>query len=267
MQPPDFVDILVGSVRVPCRHWAVVESTNSEAMAWLRAAAPGSWFACTAAHQTAGRGRLGRAWTDEPGADVLLSIAYRWRHSPGPERLAELNLVVAVAVRDALASRLARDRAAALRLKWPNDVLTGDRKLAGLLLETSWRGTEWGGWVLGIGLNGGTRGAQGPAGWFDAGGSESREELTSVLLHAVVEAVDRRECAGWSGSEAAATAFNAVAFGRGETRTFDVQGRPWLGTFLGVAPDGTGNFQWEVDVRGDRPPDRLESGEVVWRFS
>jgi len=267
MQPAHFADVQVGFVRVACKHAEAVESTNAEAMDWLRSAAPGSWGACTATHQTAGRGRLGRVWTDRPGTDVLLSIAHRWRHNPGPARLAELNFVAAVAVHTALHALLPPARAAALQLKWPNDVLTGERKLAGLLLETSWRGSEWGGWVLGIGLNGGTRGAQGPAGWFDAGGTEDREMLTGAVLRAVVDAVERRERTGWSGPEAAAAAFNAVAFGRGVRRTFEVQGRLWQGTFLHAAPDGTGVFAWEADVRGERPAERLESGEVVWRLS
>jgi len=237
MQPADFADVQVGFVRVAFKQLAVTESTNSVAMDWLRTAATGCWGACAAAHQTAGRGRLGRTWTDDPGTDVLLRVAHRWRHSPGPARLAELNLVVAVAIHRALTALLPVQSAAALRLKWPNDVFTGERKLAGLLLETSWRGSEWGGWVLGIGLNGGTRGALGPAGWLDAGGSEGREVLTAALLQAVVDAVEQRECNGWSGPEAAAAAFNAVAFGPGERRTFEVQGRLWRGAFLGVAPD------------------------------
>jgi biotin-[acetyl-CoA-carboxylase] ligase BirA-like protein len=267
MQPPDFADVQVGFVRVACRHWEEVESTNAEAMGLLRSAAPGSWHACTAAHQTAGRGRLGRIWTDQPGTDVLLSIAHRWKRGPGPERLAELNLMIAVAVRNALAALLPPHNADGLRLKWPNDILVGERKLAGLLLETSWRGTEWGGWVLGIGLNGGTRGDSGPAGWRDAGGGEEREELTRVVLRAVVEAVEAREQSGWEGPLAAAAAFNAVAFGCGERRRFEVQGTVYWGMFLQVEPDGRGRFAWEADALGRTPPDRMESGEVVWRLS
>ena len=80
--------------------------------------------------QAAGRGRLGRVWHDEPGESLLCSILLRPRLAPG--QLPMLSLTAGVAVAEALA------RAAGLtpRLKWPNDVLVGGRKIAGILLET-----------------------------------------------------------------------------------------------------------------------------------
>jgi BirA family biotin operon repressor/biotin-[acetyl-CoA-carboxylase] ligase len=267
MQPPDFVDVQTDFVRVTCRHFEAVGSTNSEAMAWLKSAEPGSWFACSAAHQTAGRGRLGREWTDVAGEDVLLSVGHRWRQSPGPERLAELNLGVAVVVREALAALLSPQDAAELRIKWPNDLFAGERKLAGLLLETSWRGADWGGWVLGIGLNGGRRGGSGPAGWGDAGGTEGAEVLRTRIVRAVVDAVEAWERGGWDGPEAAVARFDAVAFGAGEMREFEVEGRTWSGKFLGVETDGRGRFAWVPDGDGMRPPELCGWGEVVWRLN
>jgi BirA family transcriptional regulator, biotin operon repressor / biotin---[acetyl-CoA-carboxylase] ligase len=79
--------------------------------------------------QAAGRGRRGRAWHDEPGASLLCSILLRPRLAPA--RLPALSLTAGVAVAEALA------HAAGLapRLKWPNDVLVGGRKIAGILLE------------------------------------------------------------------------------------------------------------------------------------
>ena len=80
--------------------------------------------------QAAGRGRLGRVWHDEPGESLLCSILLRPRLAPA--QLPMLSLTAAVAVAEALA------RAAGLvpHLKWPNDVLVGGRKIAGILLET-----------------------------------------------------------------------------------------------------------------------------------
>ena len=81
-------------------------------------------------YQAAGRGRRGRAWDAAPGTSLLTSILVRPRGTP--ERWGGYSLVSALAVADALA------RAASLsaRLKWPNDVLVGDRKIAGILLES-----------------------------------------------------------------------------------------------------------------------------------
>jgi BirA family biotin operon repressor/biotin-[acetyl-CoA-carboxylase] ligase len=81
-------------------------------------------------HQTAGRGRRGRSWSDEPGSSLLVSILLRPR-LPLP-RLPLLSYAAAVAVAEAL------EAVAGLRpsLKWPNDVLVRGRKIAGILLES-----------------------------------------------------------------------------------------------------------------------------------
>jgi BirA family biotin operon repressor/biotin-[acetyl-CoA-carboxylase] ligase len=107
-----------------------VGSTNAEAFARARVGERGPlWI--TARRQTAGRGRRGRAWVSEPGnlyASLLLS------DPAPPQRAAELSLVAALAVHDALAERAAI-LGPRLKLKWPNDVLCDGAKLAGILVE------------------------------------------------------------------------------------------------------------------------------------
>jgi BirA family biotin operon repressor/biotin-[acetyl-CoA-carboxylase] ligase len=80
--------------------------------------------------QTAGRGRHGRAWHDEPGDSLLASIVVRPRLSP--RDLPKLSLATAVAVAEAIGTATGLT----VRLKWPNDVLVDGRKLAGILLES-----------------------------------------------------------------------------------------------------------------------------------
>lgn len=82
-----------------------------------------------AEYQTAGRGRRGDRWFAPPGGAVCLSLG--WRFELPPRDLAALSLVVGVAVADALRGLGARD----VGLKWPNDVIVGGRKLAGILVE------------------------------------------------------------------------------------------------------------------------------------
>ena len=95
----------------------------------------------TADHQTGGRGRLGRAWEDEPGASVLCSVLLR----PPPERAApELSLVAAAATAEAVETATGL----AAQIKWPNDVMLNRRKVAGILAEM--RGEVA---VVGIGVN------------------------------------------------------------------------------------------------------------------
>lgn len=107
-----------------------LDSTNAEA---LRRAAAGDagprWI--LARRQTGARGRRGRAWAMPPGAfaATLLMRPY------GPPAAAALrSFTAALALHDALAALTARPELFAL--KWPNDVLLRDRKLAGILLET-----------------------------------------------------------------------------------------------------------------------------------
>ena len=112
------------TVRVGC-----VESTQAIAFA-LAAEGAADGTVVLADSQTAGRGRRGRVWVDEPGASLLASVLLRPRLDPAGLPL--LSLAVAVAVADALVE-LTGVRA---RLKWPNDVLVGGRKIAGILLES-----------------------------------------------------------------------------------------------------------------------------------
>lgn len=84
-----------------------------------------------AREQTAGRGRQGRPWHSGDG-NLFLSIVL-WEREVA--RAAQLSPLVAVALAEALAPMLP-EKSPPLRLKWPNDVLVGGRKLAGILLES-----------------------------------------------------------------------------------------------------------------------------------
>ena len=94
-------------------------------------------------HQTAGRGRRGHHWEDEPGASLLFSVVARSSLPIAQRPL--LSLAAAVAIADALAEVAG----VATRLKWPNDVLVSGRKIAGILLESRSEDLV----IIGIGVN------------------------------------------------------------------------------------------------------------------
>jgi BirA family biotin operon repressor/biotin-[acetyl-CoA-carboxylase] ligase len=100
--------------------------------------------------QTNGRGRRGRAWSSPPGAGLYISFALH-PHAPSgrPDARSLLTLAAGVAVRMAIESATGLTP----ELKWPNDVMIGRRKLAGILAEASGVGTADGTIVLGIGIN------------------------------------------------------------------------------------------------------------------
>ena len=98
-----------------------------------------------AEEQTAGRGRAGRTWVSRPGASLTFSVLLRPASVP-PSALGWLPLLTGVAV----AAGVRSTAGVAAALKWPNDVLVGDRKLAGILAEQSADGAAV---VVGVGLN------------------------------------------------------------------------------------------------------------------
>jgi BirA family transcriptional regulator, biotin operon repressor / biotin---[acetyl-CoA-carboxylase] ligase len=126
----------------PHHHFARTDSTNTRARELAAAGAPHGTVV-TAAEQTDGRGRQGRVWTAPPGGALLYSALVR----PLDERHLTLPLSVPLAVAEA-AEELAPG--VDCGVKWPNDVLVGRRKLAGVLIEA--RPSD--GWaVVGVGLN------------------------------------------------------------------------------------------------------------------
>lgn len=96
--------------------------------------------------QTAGRGRGGKVWESRTGQGIWLTLIER----PQDERAIEV-----LSIRVGLAAAKALDRFAAepIRLKWPNDLYTDGKKLAGILVEARWREgrPEW--VAVGIGIN------------------------------------------------------------------------------------------------------------------
>jgi BirA family biotin operon repressor/biotin-[acetyl-CoA-carboxylase] ligase len=96
--------------------------------------------------QTAGRGRHGRPWRSEPGAGLWLTLIER------PTDVDALN-VLSLRIGLALAPALDPFASEPVRLKWPNDLYVGTRKLAGILVEARWRDSlpEW--VAIGVGVN------------------------------------------------------------------------------------------------------------------
>ncbi len=221
----------------PRLHLRATDSTNLRARALATAGAPHGTLV-TAAEQSAGRGRQGRRWSAPPGRALLMSLVLR---RPPPL----LPLVAAVAVADVCG----RDA----RIKWPNDVLIGGRKVAGILVE----GRPQEGWaVLGVGLNVAVRPEELP--------EDVRERATGLglepadvdrMLGDLLAALEARLAAPAADTLEAWAARDAlhgrrIVWGSGE------------GTAAGI--DGDGRLVVELDDGGRTA---LDAGEVHLRGS
>jgi BirA family transcriptional regulator, biotin operon repressor / biotin---[acetyl-CoA-carboxylase] ligase len=129
------------------RHVEQTGSTNADLLAFVESAAPAvgqiDRTVLVADHQTAGRGRLDRRWEAPAGANLLMSLVA----APVPDRAVEVTHRVGLAAVAAVRRLCPGSR---VGLKWPNDVLLDDRKLAGILAQRSSRVDAA---VIGLGLN------------------------------------------------------------------------------------------------------------------
>lgn len=137
LRPEEVVPLLRGRFGRPYRYLAVCDSTQRQ----LDEHAPEGAVVATD-EQTEGRGRLGRAWEAPAGSSLLFSILLR-PSVPG-DRLPELSVLAGRSVAEAIEAVTQLPTS----VKLPNDVLVGDRKVAGVLAEAS-----EGRVVLGVGVN------------------------------------------------------------------------------------------------------------------
>ena len=103
-----------------------------------------------AREQTAGRGQGDHTWFSSPGANLTFSILYRFEGSCRLEAADAILItqVTTLAIRDYLLSH-----GVEARIKWPNDIWAGDRKICGILIENSLEGSSIRESIVGIGLN------------------------------------------------------------------------------------------------------------------
>ena len=154
----------------------VVEETGSTNTDLLEAGAAGAPHGTVlrALHQTAGRGRLDRRWEAPPGANLLVSILFR-QGVEHPHRLTQ---------RVAVAAAMACERVASVTpgIKWPNDLLLGSGKLAGMLSQAGGRSGRVEYVVVGIGVN---------VGWAPPGATRLPDGVDAgALLTAMLAALD-----------------------------------------------------------------------------
>ena len=204
----------------------------------------------TTDHQSAGRGRHGRRWDDEPGSALLVSVVLRPR--AGAAAAAQLSLVCALSV----AETVERAAALAARVKWPNDVLVDERKVAGILLEGRDDAV-----VCGIGINVNQLDGALPAHTRMPAASlrtlTGREYDRALVLVELLECLEARYDA-WLAS--GLTSLLPELERRDALRSRAVTVGGVAGTAAGIAPDGRLRV-----ARADGAETLVASGEVETR--
>jgi BirA family transcriptional regulator, biotin operon repressor / biotin---[acetyl-CoA-carboxylase] ligase len=213
-------------------YYPAVESTQDEARAAARSGAP-SRSLYVADYQLSGRGRQGRTWLAKPGTGLLLSILFRDTETePRPWRWTSL---ASVALADAIDEVLSTKGAA---IKWPNDVMLDDRKVAGVLAENTWDGRQLLA-IVGLGVNVNTRAAdlgalanQATSLAIARGREVDRGELLKALLRRLDHWLERPS------SELFAS-WQARLWRRGQRVQLLELGQELDVIVLGVSPDGS----------------------------
>ena len=124
------------------------DSTNAYLRRLLHATEPEDYTVVSARRQTEGRGHMGTHWASETDKNLTFSLLRR-----NVSLEADQGFILNICVSMALYNVLHRMRLPDLKIKWPNDILSGRSKIAGILIENKIQGTKISTSIIGIGLN------------------------------------------------------------------------------------------------------------------
>lgn len=184
--------------------------------------------------QTAGRGRRGREWKDNPSENLLFSFSYIPRNSI--ENPGVLSLLCALSL-----NRVCRKLLGDGSIKWPNDVKIGNRKIAGILLESKTVLTKVS-YIVGIGVNVNQVSfddelkTTATSFYQQLGDVQSREKLLALIMNEIASDIKKLENDKWTElineySENCETLKKKISF--------EIDGQIQEGTALSINPDGS----------------------------
>jgi BirA family biotin operon repressor/biotin-[acetyl-CoA-carboxylase] ligase len=208
-------------------------------------------------HQTAGKGQHGKCWHDVPHMNLALSLLLR------PARLQHqsqflFNKLIVSALHQVLAD-FARD----LTIKWPNDIFHKDRKLAGILIENAWQGSQWNLSIVGIGVN--VNGMEFPA--FQTAATSLRQAAQAKLDLGIGQLAEdiAVNVLNWYRNQSPKEVeayYHRYLYAKGVYRCFVAGGKHFTAAIKGVTPDGSLQL---FDSSGDVVP--FSHGNVQFVFN
>lgn len=190
-------------------------------------------LAILAHHQTAGRGQRGRQWQAAPGHSILLSIITTPPFPLSGQFL--FSALVSVAIAQTVQAAAPNVK---VHIKWPNDIIVGDKKAGGILIENVIRGSHWAHSVIGLGLN-----------VLQPAFPPHLPHATSLLMAAGIACNVPATAAGIRngvvaalqnppGPETIMTRYNTLLYKAGADQLFSIDDQPCSARILSVSPDG-----------------------------
>lgn len=225
------------------RYFDSIGSTNDEALAWAADGAK-DFSLVIADEQTQGRGRLDRKWFTPKGSAIAMSLILR-PSAPLRPHLSRTVGLAALSVSDACLGL-----GLSPKIKWPNDILLGGKKAAGILVETVWSGDEADSLIIGMGINV-SRASIPPEEWLRFPATSLEDELGKTpnreeVIFRILEAFLRRRAE--IGSDGFIQAWEERLAFRGETAQVGSESEELIcGTLDGLEPDGSLRLRAEND--------------------
>ena len=212
-----------------------IDSTNSYLKKLLLKENINDFTVVVSKHQTNGRGRNGNLWVNKPSLNLAFSVYKRFINFSVNEKFM-LNIVSSVSVYEVLKKYKLNN----LTIKWPNDIMTENKKIAGILIENSVRGNKINHSVIGIGIN--INQSQfldlpnATSVFLESGKKHSVEKIAVELKDAIKKNFTNFEIRETELIEF----YNSVLFKRNVTTDFTtVNAKKIQGTIIGVNKEGT----------------------------
>ena len=254
----------------PLIRLTTISSTNDYAFELLRNPEIPPEVIVIADHQTKGKGQMGRKWHNSPGKNLNLSYIIKGITSVPTV----FNMAIALGVLESVRMFSLKEgiKKSDFYIKWPNDIVASKdskiRKIAGILIENTWRGETQAASIVGVGVN------------LDY--SFSKEQLSEFnlmpgnlndYLHdrisvinlelPIINSIQNRihMLSKERGAKKILEDFNKELFGLSDKRLYTINNKSFKGTLLKVEKDGRGVFS-----SIERENIKVQASNVIWSF-
>lgn len=214
---------------------SAINSTNDFLKELLATRYVENFTVAVAEHQTAGRGQMGAQWNAEAGKNLTFSLLIK-DLLPDIKGVFSLNVAIAVSIAEALATF----NIPALSVKWPNDILAGNKKLGGVLIENSIKSGGEIYSVIGIGININQHDFTGLPKATSLSVASGREFDKEEVMTAILNKIKQNTAAILNGSiESLWIAYHKRLYKKDIPMPFEKDGRHFMGIIKGVSKNGS----------------------------